>query len=213
MAVPRLTAVTALIDWNSQIRASKPPKDATADLRAKLALKYIGRVLGRALQQLDAGRRFDVSLRLYYGWRKGFSETDGRRAIGRLMAEDFENLATRSNVIIRHEIRFGDNLISAREGRLHEKMNCHLPNTLRDHIDLPGRLQEKMVDTAIASDLLHLAMTEKERWVIILGEDDDLVPPLLTAEAARGTSEGRIALIRKRKGTPFLKLDGLEFEP
>lgn len=70
-----------------------------------------------------------------------------------------------------------------------------------------------MVDTAIASDLVDLAHREPNRWLVIVGDDDDLVPAVFVAEGARGPAQGKVLLIRSRPDTAFLKLDNMRHRP
>jgi hypothetical protein len=71
----------------------------------------------------------------------------------------------------------------------------HLPSTLQR--DRTGELGEKMVDTALVSDLLHLAIEDDGSWLIVIGQDADLVPGILTAEGLlHGTDRRMIFLAR-----------------
>jgi hypothetical protein len=61
-----------------------------------------------------------------------------------------------------------------------------LYDTLRPHDrQRPNSdLEQKMVDTALASDLLDHARrhrSQKDRGALVIGDDDDLLPPVLTA--------------------------------
>lgn len=209
----RITQVTALIDWNSQIYAAKLPRECEPAKLSLRTLEYVGKTIGKVLNRIDPNARYDVNLRLYHGWYKGFQETDRRKAITSIAAgADFITLSKWPNVIIRPELAFGDNLISAAALRLHKHLGCHLPNTLRNSLNVDDE-EEKMVDTAIASDLVDLAHAERQRWLMLLGEDDDLVPPVFVAEGVRGGSGGRIILVRSRPETQFLKLTDLRFFP
>ena len=66
-----------------------------------------------------------------------------------------------------------------------------------------------MVDTALAADLLHWARSEPEEWAMVLAEDDDLVPPVFTAESWVEPHGGRILIVRKRPSDAYLNLDCL----
>lgn len=201
--------VVALVDWNSQIHAARPGIGSEIEL-AKRTLDYVGRVIGRALSQTRLDTRFDVSLRLYHGWHKGFEATARRRAMTTVIAEtDFVALSCKGNVSIRDNVQFGDQLNSASSTRFHTRLNCHLPNTLRNVSGPGGEVEEKMVDTAIASDIVDIAHREPSNWILVLGEDDDLVPPLLVAEPMVAAHNGNILLVRRRSGEPFLKLQDI----
>lgn len=212
---PKIVPVTAFVDWNSQIHIANPPRSSPRDV-AERTLDCIGRRIGNVLGCVDADRRdrFDVFLRIYHGWHKGFEQTDNRRALAMAIAgADFAHLSTKSNVQIRPNIGYGDRLLSAEDKRLHNRLGIHLPDTLRQ-VNRKGRkpvdYEEKMIDTAIASDVVHLAHSDPDRWLVVIGEDDDLVPPVYTAEAIRGDAGGRVFLVRTRKSGSFLKLDGIQ---
>ncbi len=66
-----------------------------------------------------------------------------------------------------------------------------------------------MVDTALAADIVDVAHRERDRWILVFGEDDDLVPPVLVAEGIRAGDGGAIVLVRQRPEGTFLKLQGL----
>lgn len=207
--VSRPIGVTAFVDWNSQMRVSCQKNTEPKD-RARQSLRYVGRLLGRVLLQFDGTSRFDVTLRIYHGWHKGFEPTVNRRALVTEAAGfDFMSASNSPRVAIRPNVEYGDHLYIAHSMRLHHRRNCHLPNTLRDHLTVANQEQEKMVDTALASDIVSMAFCESDRWLIVLGEDDDLVPAIFVAEAALSNGSGKIFLVRSRPNTPFLKLDRL----
>ena len=66
-----------------------------------------------------------------------------------------------------------------------------------------------MVDTALAADLLEWARRGPNEWALILSEDDDIVPPVFTAEAWLRPYGGRAFILRTLRPGGFLKLDGL----
>lgn len=214
MPSTEITPVTVFVDWNSQIHAARPGSKESELGLAHITLRYVGCMIGRALYSMAPTGRFDVTLRLYHGWHKGFEITSRRKALIQIISgADFTVLSNRSNVIIRQSVQFGDLLISALQHRLHSKINCHLPNTLRNSIQNPRKTEEKMVDTAIASDVVDLAHREPLRWLVVMGDDDDLVPPMFVAEGIRGTRGGKILLIRTRPPTPFLNLQEIRYTP
>lgn len=212
--VTSIVPVTAIVDWNSQIYLARPPKDDSEYTVAEKTLEYVCKVIGKSLDQMDRTLKYDVTLRIYHGWYRGFEPTSRRKALTQLAAGvDYRLLSTKPNVSFRNVIEFGDRLISATIERLHIRLNCHVPNTQRYALDDPQKSEEKMVDTAIASDVVDIAYSDPKRWIVVVGDDDDLVPPVFTAEGARGKNDGKIILIRTRPETPFLKLDRLRFVP
>ncbi len=200
--------VTAFIDWNYQIHCANPPA-GNCRVVAERTLDYLGRVIGRILTGINALVRFDVSLRVYHGWFKGFEPTENRRALATVAGgADFAALSTKATVQIRPELLYGDQLLSALDKRLHSRLGIHIPNTLHRNPST-GKFEENMVDTAIAADVVDLAHREPERWILVVSNDDDLVPPVFTAEAIRGARGGRVLIVRTRSQGPFLKLDGI----
>ncbi|KFC70782.1 hypothetical protein FG93_02538 [Bosea sp. LC85] len=214
MSIASIASVTAFIDWNSQIHASKPPRHADERQIAAHTLDYVARTIGRVLNSQSSATRYDVTLRLYHGWHKGFEVTDRKKAIINSTSDyELSYMSRKPNVLIRPIVQFGDALIFARNIRLHQRLSCHLPNTLRRASRGDSDFEEKMVDTAIASDVVYEAFSDRSRWLIVFGEDDDLVPPIFVAESIRTNSDGRIILVRTRGGTPFLNLDNLWISP
>ncbi len=207
-----VVAVTALVDWNSQIYAADPPRGIGEIDRARRTLGYVKRTVARNLVDIDGNVNFDVTLRCYSGWHRGFNVTARRKALVSVGAEEGAS-TTRPSVQIRPEIEFGDRLISAAHARIHPKLNAHLTDTLRPTLYDPTILGEKMVDTAIAADLVDIAHGDLERWIVLLGEDDDLVPPLMVADGVRAGRGGKVIMLRNRTETPFLRFSDLRQKP
>jgi len=212
--VSQIITVTAFIDWNSQIHAARAAPSASPVAIGHHTLRYVGRAIGRVLTDIDKAARFDVTLRLYHGWYRGFEATPRRKAMIEVFAAaDFVALSRRANIVIRPTLNFGDTLSSAASIRYFPKLGCHIPNTLRKDINDKDEIEEKMVDTAIASEFVDLAHREQDRWLMLVGEDDDLIPPTYVAEGIRGGQGGKVILVRSRNDTPFLKLDQLRYMP
>jgi hypothetical protein len=150
-------------------------------------------------------------MRFYHGWHKGYQPSDNRKSIMTVVAEtDFLNLSTRSNIVFAPDVGYGDCLLSAMPCRLHTPQSIHLPNTLRSRNSRRG-LEEKMVDTAMASDMIVSAYQDPAAWVIVAAEDDDIVPPVFAVENMVNPYNSRVLLLSYRtRGNNFLKLDGLE---
>ena len=90
----------------------------------------------------------------------------------------------------------------------HRRPPIHLPNTLRDQAKNQPPA-EKMVDTALAADLLAWARQSPSEWALVLAEDDDVAPPIFTAEAWIKPHGGRVLLLRKRPASQYLRLNDL----
>ena len=205
-----LIPVTAFVDWNTQIRNLGTGEAVQPHARVRRALRRTVRVIGRVLAERNPSARFRVGLRVYHGWHKGFEPTENRKAMVAVVAEtDFADLSPSPHVNISPDVRYGDELLAALPERCHVRPAIHLPATLH-RPDRNSEWAEKMVDTALAADLLALARDEPREWALILSEDDDVVPPVFTAEAWMKPHGGRTLIVRTRRSSrTFLKLDGL----
>ena len=211
--------VTAFVDWKAQIHNARAADITEPRDKAGRTLQNVARIVERVLIGRAPSVRFRVAFRLYHGWHKGFEATENRKVMIGLVAEtDFTNLPRSRNVRFLEEVRYGDELLTALPQRAHTRPPVHLPDTWRQQ-EQNGPRVEKMVDTAMAADLLDRARNAPHEWALILSEDDDMVPPVFTAEAWMEPHGGRVVIVRTRrkgKGTPgkhpwgpFLKLDGL----
>ncbi len=200
MAVrPRPTHV--LIDWNSELRPLPGNRDS-AEV-ARRALKQVCRRVGKLLHEQAEGEAFFLFLRVYHGWRRGFDPTPRREALEAARVYNPSNpedrglseYSPRPTQVLR-DLDFGDRLLGARDVRLCGKaVDHHLPSTLQQ--DRTGNDIEKMVDTALVSDLIHLAIEDDGSWLVVVGQDADLVPGILTAEGLlQGTNRRVIFLAR-----------------
>ena len=201
-----VTRVVAFVDWNAQIHICGLNGKSDPIQTARAVLERTARRIARCLSATDQRARFSVSLRLYHGWHRGFEPSANKKAIKTVLAgTDFGSLSTVPNVTFLQNVEYGDCLLGALPQRLHERLAIHLPNTLRtqDRVDI-----EKMVDTALATDVVFTAASEPRDWIVVVAEDDDLVPPIFTAESFLHPKGARILLVhsRRRSGT-FLKLD------
>lgn len=206
-----ITDTIAFVDWNTQIRALRLNKHPDQSFASLKTIEYVAKIIANTLSSRDSERRFLVTLRIYHGWLKGFEPTIRRRAL-RLAEKDldYNSLGEKRNVKFRPTIELGDRLISAAAIRLHNRLDCHLPNTLRTSLSDEQKDEEKMVDTAIASDVVDVAHREKGTWIVLVSDDDDMVPPAFVAEKARTPNvDGQVVLARRRGGGPFLNLEGL----
>lgn len=202
--------VTCFVDWNSQLLLTrvdykKHPVDA-----AHAAFRQVTRRIAKSLVSVDKGLNFLVHLRLYHGWRKGFEETANFKAIRKIIAEtDFSTASDKPSVTYSGNVGFGDCLLSAYPQRMHPRLSIHLPNTLRNQ-GAHGH-EEKMVDTALAADLVFSAYQDPDDWVLVVSEDDDLIPPLFTAETIINSAKAKALILSQRKRShSMLLLDGLD---
>ncbi len=200
--------VTAFVDWNAQLH-NAGARDGNPLSRARLTLERTARAIGRSLAR-HATDRFYVVLRLYHGWHKGWEPSENFRAMLKTVSEtDFSGLAQTPNVVCSPDVQYGHTLLAALDERTHAQPPIHLPNTLRQQ-SRNLSATEKMVDTALAADLLEWARRRPTEWALVLSEDDDVVPPIFTAEAWIQPHGGRAFILRaSRPRAGFLKLDGL----
>ncbi len=197
--------VMAFVDWNAQIHAAKRHR---ADVpNAERVLTHVAKRIIDGFVDFLADYRFEVRLRLYCGWHKGFEPTSRRRELANIVDEDLFGLSSHRNIAIR-SLAFGDTALGALKKRIVRGTNSHFPATCR------GRgydgIEEKMVDTALISDLIYCAARDDDgAWLAVLGEDIDLMPGVYTAEGLLTTSSRKIAYLRKTS-EPFLECKDLQ---
>lgn len=202
MAV-RPRPIHVLIDWNSELRGLSGNGERDEAEVARRALKQVCRRVGKLLHELAEDEAFFLFLRAYHGWRTGFEPTVRRRALEAARIYNPNNpedkgiseYSPRPTQVIR-DLEFGDRLLGARNERLcGPRKDHHLPKTLQQ--DRAGQIGEKMVDTALVSDLIHLALENDDSWLIVIGQDADLIPGILTAEGLlQGTARRIVFLAR-----------------
>jgi hypothetical protein len=203
--------VGVFVDWNSRLKLAPTELEDLPSERAQFALRQLGKGVARFLCSLDRSSIFRVRLRLYHGWTAGTTPSPNRRAVFSL-AEfyDPEALFPSPRVLSPSPIELGDRLMDARDERLVTRLNIHLPNTLRrQRGDEPP--VEKMVDAALASDLLSWARREPASLALVLSSDDDIIPPVFVAEAWMAPFGGEVRILRPeaRGDSRFLHLEGL----
>ena len=205
--------MTAFVDWNAQMHNAGVQQGSDV-VRARQAFGQTVRLAERALlaesEPNAAGARFHVAFRLYHGWHHGWTATEGLKAAIFVANAGFTAHSKSPLVSYSPTVDYGHTLLSALPKRRHEHQNppIHLPNTLRKH-ERGGFPTEKMVDTALAADLLAWARSPFTEWALVLAEDDDFIPPVYTAEAWASERGGRALLVRKRGATQYFKLDGI----
>lgn len=199
---PRRTHV--LIDWNSELRALRGRAVSESADVARRVLKSVCRQVGKQLLQSAPEDNFFLFLRAYHGWRRGFEPTPNRMALEAARVFDpisdvsggLNEYSAHPRQVVVRELGFGDLLLGARDERLcGQRRDHHLPSTLQS--DRSGVSGEKMVDTALVSDLIYLAADDDNSWLVVVGQDADLVPGILTAEGLlQGTDRRVIYLAR-----------------
>jgi hypothetical protein len=184
-----ITAYT-FIDWDSARRIIRPKWNPSDDKKVSLKERALNveecftelqsRVATKLLN-IEPGRHIRiVRNRIYHGWHSGKTETQDRRA--------WEDAVPRLRPIVGSKISF---LADVEYGNV---LSCGgrrspLFDTLRHRVGEQD--QQKMVDTALVSDLLSYCRTESRNFkrgqkpnsmAIVIGDDDDLLPGVIVAE-------------------------------
>ncbi|MBR1124768.1 hypothetical protein JQ628_24810 [Bradyrhizobium lablabi] len=208
---PRFRHVGLFVDWNSQLR-EVPLEFADRPIdKCKLALTRVGKIVTKHLCNLDASSVFRVQIRLYHGWTAGVTQTPNRRAFDSIAeVENLDEIFPSTRVLALSDVEFGDRLIDALPRRLKRGLQIHLPNTYRRQRG-DAEPAEKMVDTALASDLLSWARSDPTSIAVVFSNDDDAVPAVLVAEAWMKPFGGEVYLVRSnaRGDSRYLVLEGL----
>lgn len=201
--VARPRPVYVLVDWNSELWGLKSRGSGDGAETARRALKVLCRRVGKLLHDEAEAEPFFLHLRIYHGWRIGTKPTLRRQSLEDARVYDpinrqdrgiVEYSPRRSQVV--RDLEFGDRLLGARDNRLCGlRQDHHLPSTYQQ--DRAGAYGEKMVDTALVADLLHLAIENDRSWLIVVGQDADLVPGILTAEGLLQGSDRRVFFLAR----------------
>lgn len=186
------TTVYVFVDWNSQVHERRGPR-GMAEPTAIEVLEHVVKKLCQILKPFEATNRFEVHLRLYHGWHRGYEPTPRRRELARVTDEELFSLSGLRWLVVR-SLEFGDRSLNALDRRIVASTGSHFPATVRPR----GQSEaEKMVDTALVADLIFSAHQDlEESWLIVVGEDIDLMPGIYSAEAFLQGTGRRIAYLR-----------------
>lgn len=161
-----ITEVYTLVDWHNVQRFLCEDFHRFPERHLPQVLFAIQECVAKVLQRRDSSRYYRVTTRVYHGWHEGREATPVRRVFDKF--EHDEASARRfSRVSFRRGFQYGDSLACDFEG-----------GTLFSTFRSGG---QKMVDTAICCDLLHLLSSGIADTCVILSDDDDFVPALATA--------------------------------
>lgn len=167
-----LKSVYALVDWHNAQRHLAPNFGADPVRSLPDALLRLQQALARLLVRLDSTSDYRVTLRIYHGWHSGFDATPVRRAFE--THSNDPSLARRFTCVsFSAGFQFGNDLACG-------SSRSPLFATFRGGGQDKG---QKMVDTAITCDLLHLLRYGVAHLAIIVSDDDDFVPAVLTADS------------------------------
>lgn len=182
------------VDWDTARRLDSRREKSTAGIER--AFEKLHRAISRSLTRKDTKAQFRVYWRIYHGWHAGKTKTADRR-----LFEQYANTA-RSTTIDRVSFSTdfsysGDDLCGTHRAPVYD--------TLRLNRD-SGAVSQKMVDTMLACDLLHLARTKAFAYHVVIANDDDALPAIMIAEAW----DAKVFLLHTREQmNQFLNLDGI----
>ncbi|WP_158619291.1 hypothetical protein [Corallococcus sp. AB011P] len=167
------TDAFAFIDWDTARRCQWLPAFQRARIKkqgVQAQLAEVTAVVAAALRRMRVGR-IKAHLRIYHGWHQGNQPTADHRALIGLpqIQSVFDGVLVAPPTI-------SDRLACG--GR-----HSQLRDTLRRRDD-SADFEQKMVDTAIAADLLYLSRSrtaQSNSDFLILSEDDDMIPPVVVA--------------------------------
>jgi hypothetical protein len=179
-----ISVAYALVDWRNVQRFLDP--DFERDPRRKLPdlLLRIQQALAGLLAHRHAADSYRCTIRIYNGWHIEHEPNPTRRLFETFSID--QSLARRiGRVAFRPGFQFGNELAC---GTAYNPLHgTHNVNT-----------GQKMVDTAISCDLLHLLAFGGADVAVIVSDDDDFVPALFTAHAWH-----RDAVMLKEPGSTF----------
>jgi hypothetical protein len=169
--------VRILVDWNN-VQARILPEFHRNPSRfvPEIVLK-VQQEVAALLFRVDAAAKFRVALRIYYGWHSKRDPTPARRLFERHQFD--QSFARRfGNVSFSRGFEFGNELCCYEE-------SFPLYDTYRGKGQKGG---QKMVDTAITCDLLHLGRFFPSLIGIVISDDDDFMPAVITCRRWRARS-------------------------
>jgi hypothetical protein len=197
------------VDWDSSRRivnsGQKKRRDAIIGIEQAIETLQdtVVKIIG------DSGNSIRVSWRIYHGWHEGQTPTADRRLFERFIDQYTSRRV--GTISFGRSFAFGDNILCA-------SLRSPLRDTVRRRQnETTGKreLYQKMVDTALISDLLHASRTHQHDYIIVVGDDDDLLPGIFTAEKwganihfLRLNNVSHLPLLRRReKGFPMSNIE------
>jgi hypothetical protein len=163
--------VSALVDWDTARRLSPFSSEPSSRHLESIFVK-LQDALANHLSSVDNKIVYRVQWRIYHGWHSGKTKTADRLIFEKYIA--FARPRTIRLVSFSTDFAFGDSLCC----RSHRNP---IYDTLRRDVQTKEPHQ-KMVDTILACDLLHLARTRESDMIVLVANDDDFIPVLFTAE-------------------------------
>lgn len=182
------------LDWDTARRLD--PRRERTEQGISRVFERLQPIIAGVLRRRDPKASFRVYWRIYHGWHQGKTKTVDRRVFEAFVAG--AGSRTIDNVSFGTDFTYsGDLACGSPRGPIYDTLRAD-PDT--------GKLGQKMVDTLLACDLMHAARSRDYAWHVIVANDDDAVPALLTADAWRAS----VILLHSRTQTnPFLQLKGI----
>lgn len=185
----RVITANLFIDWDSASRVSriKPKSDMPLSLRLSCTQQAFTELQERIISKLaEIEPKLPIKIlksRIYHGWHRGKSPSEDKIVWDQLRTQ--LKAISRNGISYLPDIEFGNELIC-------RGVRSPIFDTLRPDRSNPGSLSQKMVDTALVSDLLSFCRSESSNFrrnerpttlAIVVGDDDDLLPGVFVAEA------------------------------
>jgi len=200
--------VDAFVDWRSQIANAGQRGKSDRNQKALETAQYVARTIAALLKKEGNADLYHVFVRIYHGWYRGLTPTDNFRGLNEVLTNKLIPLSI-ENVAFDWSSPFGGTLLDALDHRKHPRLRIHLPDTLRADLENEGREREKMVDVALACDVLRSTRSDPRSWRIILAEDDDFIPVAFVSEKWAKDLGGKITILRTNPGNRHINLTGI----
>jgi hypothetical protein len=199
-----------LVDWWGQIRSEfYHGASASPGYCSEKALRKVEFLVEKRLVlEVEQPGRWEISFRLYAGWMRGGTPTavlkDFNGLFGGYAKRRRMGSALKTVIFLPSSIglRRGDSLLSDEAGRRKERSSrVHFPYTSRSECNCPlcnhlnhiaqdgfkcERTIEKQVDTSIVADAITLSLSKERPKIIMISNDDDVLPGLIAGESLGG---------------------------
>lgn len=162
----------ALVDWHNLTGYPKIAYGLDPRREIPSVILRLQEQVARALNTLGGGQRFRVITRIYHGWHRERDPMPVRRDF-ELYADDTSFARRLTNVVFSSGFQFGNELLC-------DSGTHPLHSTFRGSNQEKG---QKMVDTAIVCDCLHLLRFGMADSTVVVADDDDFLPAMLTAQS------------------------------
>ena len=174
------------IDWNTAVIASGASTIGKRhDRIAEIALRHIEKILSDYLILSSPQAMFRVQLRLYAGWWTGRTPTGYRRGIDGILtkyAKRVRHYRKKNRTVIFQAgsdgLQLGERLACVNKW-LTQKEGVHFLDTMRS---TSQGSREKMVDTALTTDLIGLVHRKEADQYVVISDDDDILAGIIYSE-------------------------------